>query len=84
MKGTELFGRQVTDKVTGFTGVATGYCQYISGCNQVLVTPPVGPAGEHREGHWIDEQRLVVDDLVSPIVLDNGASPGFDKPAPVR
>lgn len=76
-------GRKVKDIVTGFMGIVLGRCEYISGCNQLLVHPGLGPDGAMRESLWMDEQRL---EFVysSRVVLDNGASPGFDKEAPKR
>lgn len=74
-------GRKVKDRITGFTGITTGRCVYLTGCNQVLVAPGVGADGSLRDSHWIDEQKIeYVDDSV--ISLDNGQTPGFDKPAP--
>jgi len=74
-------GQKCKDKVTGFEGVAIGHVRYISGCNQVLLSPPVGKDGAHRESHWFDEQRLIQTSK-KVIVLDNTRSPGFDMPAP--
>jgi hypothetical protein len=76
-------GITARDRITGFQGVVTGYCQYISGCEQALLIPTVGPDGALRGGEWFDIQRLerVGDDIV---VLDNGSTPGPDKPAPIR
>lgn len=77
-------GSKVRDKITGFTGIVTGYVSYISGCNQALVVPQVGKDGASRDAEWFDEQRLVTDPKFKPIVLDNGANPGFDRAAPKR
>ena len=71
-----------TDNITGFTGVAVGYCTYISGCNQILLSPKVGKDGTYKEGMWIDEQRITFAKKVKRVVLDNGKTPGFDKQAP--
>ncbi len=79
-----LLGTTVTDRITGFKGVVTGSVTYISGCSQALVQPAVAADGALRDSQWLDEQRLVVDATVQQVVLDNGESPGFDKPAPVR
>lgn len=76
-------GSRVKDKITGFAGVVTGRCQYISGCNQALVAPPLGPDGAFRGSEWFDEQRLEQSGE-APVTLDNGANPGFDRPAPKR
>lgn len=79
---TEL-GTKMRDIITGFTGVVTGRAEYISGCNQALVAPPMAADGALRDSQWFDEQRLAhVDD--SLVVLDNGSTPGCDKAAPKR
>lgn len=71
------------DKITGFQGIVVGYVQYISGCNQVLLSPEVDEKGAHRDAHWFDVQRIEqIGD--SKIVLDNGATPGCDIAAPLR
>lgn len=69
------------DKITGFEGTVVAFAQYISGCSQVLLAPPVDEKGAHRESHWFDEQRVerVGDDQIK---LDNGNTPGPDKSAP--
>jgi hypothetical protein len=75
-------GATYTDKITGFTGVATGKVEYLTGCNQVLVQPKVGADGNLSDSRWFDEQRLELCKSVAVIVLENGATPGFDSPAP--
>ena len=76
-------GKTYKDKITGFQGVATGHCQYITGCNQVLLASRVKDDGSKGESSWFDEQRL--DDVLVPaITLDNGTTPGCDIPAPIR
>lgn len=77
-------GTKVRDKITGFTGIVTGYVTYITGCNQALVAPQAGKDGSLKESAWFDEQRLEIDRKFKPIVLDNGKTPGFDRPAPIR
>jgi hypothetical protein len=76
-------GNTYRDRITGFSGVATGWTTYISGCSQVLLAPPVDKEGKLVEAQWFDEQRLV-DLRAEPIALDNSETPGFDKPAPKR
>lgn len=77
-------GSKVTDKITKFTGVVTGYVTYISGCNQALVVPGLGKDGKLMNAEWFDEQRLVIDKKFKPVKLDNGNNPGCDKTAPTR
>lgn len=76
-------GVRARDRISGFEGVVTGRCEYITGCNQALLSPTVGANGDAREPHWFDEQRLVITDEAR-LVLDNGEAPGPDKPAPIR
>lgn len=77
-------GVTVTDKITGFTGVVTGFVQYISGCNQALVVPRVGADGKAGDPNWFDVQRLTIDTGTPAVVLDNGDTPGCDAAAPTR
>ncbi len=76
-------GMKVKDKITGFTGIVTGYVTYITGCNQALVVPAVGKDGAAKDASWFDEQRLeqVGKTVIS---LDNSKARGFDKAAPIR
>jgi hypothetical protein len=46
------------DKISGFTGVVTGFCQYITGCDTYLLTPKCEEASKYPEGHWFDINRL--------------------------
>lgn len=78
-----ILGTTQRDKITGFQGVVTGYCEYISGCNQALLIPKLDEKGAYQESHWFDVQRLerVGTDMLT---LDNGKTPGFDRAAPKR
>ena len=78
-----FLGKTVTDRITGFSGIVTGYVQYISGCNQVLIVPPVDGDGKLRDAEWFDEQRIEIHE-VDAVTLDNDGHEGFDKAAPKR
>ncbi len=81
----EALGYTYEDKITGFRGVCTGYVEYISGCNQLLLTPKVGDDGKMVGGSWVDEQRLVLAGNDCRVVLENDSKHlGCDMPAPVR
>ena len=80
----KLLGSTVVDRVTGFSGIVTGYVTYLSGCNQALVVPKMGRDGKKPDGEWFDEQRLIVDTKRPKVVLDNARAPGFDTAAPKR
>ena len=77
-------GQEVREQVTGFTGVVVGRVEYLSGCEQCLVQPPVKEDGTFADSHWFDEPRLTV--TLKPKVTIKGAErdPGPDKPAPMR
>ena len=78
-------GVTVEDIITGFKGTVTGIVHYITGCDQALVAPRgLDSDGKIRDSNWYDIQRLKVDTTVARIVLDNSATPGFDKAAPKR
>lgn len=51
-------GMKVKDRVTGFTGIATAKVEYINGCVQFCVKPPVGVDGKMPEGEYLDVQQL--------------------------
>lgn len=75
-------GDKVRDQITGFEGVVTGRCQYITGCEQALVQPPVSKDGTFVEAHWFDEDRLAVVEMKVIQVAVTKAGP--DAPAPVK
>lgn len=75
-------GRTYKDKITGFSGVATGYVEYITGCNQALIAPRSD--GGKIESAWFDVQRLKLDEDIPKVELDNGSTPGCDTAAPIR
>lgn len=79
----EYLGNTYKDKITGFIGIATGYVEYISGCNQVLIAPESKDGTSVPDASWFDVQRLVQQD-VPTLVLDNGTTPGCDRQAPKR
>lgn len=80
---TIALGSKAKDTITGFAGVVTGRCEYLTGCNQLLVAPAIAKDGSIRDSQWFDEQRL---QQVGTVVvkLDNSKTPGFDKAAPKR
>lgn len=75
-------GYTYRDLITGFTGIAIGHCSYITGCNQTLLQPIGEKTDVRPESQWFDDQRIQHVETVGPLSLDNGATPGFDKPAP--
>lgn len=87
MERNTEFGKQATDIVTGFTGMITGHCSYITGCDQYLLTPKCDEPHKKPEGHWFDENRVRIEEGESQIQLvveDEVNSKGPDKVAPTK
>lgn len=75
-----MLGRYVIDSFTGFTGLATGACQYLTGCNQYYVLPRAKD-GKYPDGQWIDEARLIVADPDTAPVSVPGTGADFAPPS---
>lgn len=54
----ELQGKEVRDKVTGFTGICTGQTRWMYGCDQYCITPKVDDKGKCGESQWFDDGRI--------------------------
>ena len=77
------FGKTYQDTITGFIGVATGHCEYITGCAQALLAPKVDSTGARREPQWFDVDRC--QELDVPVVeLSTYTRSGPDISAPIR
>ena len=51
-------GIKAKDTVTGFEGTITGFCKYLTGCDQFLLSPTVDKEGKHVDGKWYDVNRI--------------------------
>ncbi len=77
METIEL-GMRVQDKVSGFIGIVVCRAEYLNGCVQYEVRPPVNEKGETVKGEWIDEVQL---EVVDGGILDEPKAGSGDKPA---
>jgi hypothetical protein len=59
MKKVEL-GDEVKCKVTGFKGVVTMYSQCLTGCDRIVVQPPVNKEGKHPDSMWLDTHAVTI------------------------
>jgi uncharacterized protein YbcC (UPF0753/DUF2309 family) len=77
-------GNKVTEKVTGFTGIITGTCYYLTGCNQYLVTAKAKDEYSEAKAQWYDEGRLelVIEDKVLTESDVKAESNGCDRVPP--
>ena len=55
-------GVVVEDVITGFSGRVTGLVEYLSGCDQALVTSRFRRGGSAIDERWINTDRLAVID----------------------
>lgn len=75
-------GATTKDKITGYEGIITGKCSYITGCDQYLIQPKT-KEGTWVEAKWFDENRL--EQLDSEIiVLDDDHKDGPCGSAPIK
>lgn len=91
MTDAPTLGDRAKDVITGFEGIVTGRCEYLTGCEQVLLIPPVDKDGKRVDGEWFDIDRCTVSDVAAVTVGTKATvssiartSAGADKPAPVR
>lgn len=75
-------GHTYADIITGFSGVCIGRAEYLTGCNQSLLQPKGSDPNKRPDSEWFDEQRLEEQPNNAVVTLDNGKTPGCDKPAP--
>lgn len=55
-----IIGRTVKDKITGFTGVAIGHSEFISGLSETLVQPRVSEGAGQPGSWWLEDSRLEI------------------------
>ncbi len=55
-----LLGSRVRDRITGFTGVATGRAEYLDRGVRYLISPPLDKDGKYVEPLWFPANQLDV------------------------
>lgn len=63
-------GTAVKEVVTGFTGVITGTCFYLTGCTQYLITAE-SKDGKEPVALWYDEGRIELDTTKASFSMGN-------------
>lgn len=51
-------GETYTDKITGYTGIATARIEYLTGCTHICLQAKVDKDNKIPEGQYFDESRL--------------------------
>lgn len=60
MAFTIEMGSKVESDLCGFKGTITARAEHLNGCNRYWAQPPVDKDGKMVDGHWLDEDELVV------------------------
>ncbi len=63
MERKTSLGVRARDLVTGLEGIITGRADYLNGCTQFCVKPPLNKDGETVDGIWIDSGQLEFVDI---------------------
>ncbi len=83
----ECLGMNARDIVTGFSGIVTSYCQYLTGCTQVSITPMCAANdGKLPDTQWFDIQRVELVDrgIADTIGHSNTGGPQITPPTSGR
>jgi hypothetical protein len=76
-------GKQAKDKITGFSGIITAKVQYLTGCDQYGITPPVGSDGKTGDTNYFDSGRIeIIGDGVTAIEVQTEVKGGPNRDAP--
>ena len=54
-------GKIGKDKITGFSGVLTARCEFLTGCNRYCIQPTVLKDGKPIEGIYFDEAQIEIE-----------------------
>lgn len=73
-------GGTYRDRVTGFEGTCTARCEYLTGCEQILIEGD-RTGGKDASSAWIDVDRAELV-TVNRLELANTANGGGERPHP--
>lgn len=55
-----LLGDRARDKITGFEGIVVAQCQFLNGCQRVMLQPKADADGKMCEGVYFDIEHVEV------------------------
>lgn len=67
-----MLGQRARDRITGFEGIVTGRCMYLTGCDQYCLTSGVNANGQYH-AQWFDVARLEVVSAEAIVLPQEGA-----------
>jgi len=53
-------GKVAKDKITGFEGVITSRCEFLTGCNRYCIQPTELKDGKPLESIYFDEAQIII------------------------
>jgi hypothetical protein len=53
-------GKRAKDKITGFAGVITSRCEFLTGCNRYCIQPTKLEGGKPIESIYFDEDQIEI------------------------
>lgn len=56
----DIIGKTAKDTVTGFHGLVTARCEYLTGPARLQIAAPADKSGAFREPEWFDEERCQI------------------------
>jgi hypothetical protein len=71
-------GDRVTDKITGFKGIAVARCEYLNGCVRYEIQPEELNDGKISETFWIDQTQL--EEYKKPNINETGGPANIPTP----
>lgn len=78
------FGKEASDKITGFEGTIIAISSYITGCDQILLQPKF-KKNEWKDARWFDDDRVVLSGKSIDFKRDETAPRGGpDRGAPIK
>jgi hypothetical protein len=81
MKNQIRLGSKARCKVTGFTGIVIARLEYINGCIQYGIKPPMDKrTGGMPEAQYVDSEQLEVLGPGISVELDRTGGPSSDAP----
>lgn len=77
-------GVKAKDKITGFHGIITSRCEFLTGCNRYCIQPTNLIEGKPVESIYFDEAQIeVIGEGIDPSKVQ-GVEKGACSPDPVR
>lgn len=76
-------GSRLKCRVTGFEGICTGHCEYLTGCDTYCLNPGIDKDGKLQDSKWFDDMVLEVTEGKS-VKLEGQEKPGGGDPPPSK